>query len=527
MIRLLVSLVFFLSLPVAAQPLDTLRTRAEASSFRATSSYAEVMAFVEAINVQPGFHATTFGTTVEGRTLPLVVWGAEAATVEAVLATGKLRVLVFANIHAGEVAGKEAALMLLRELATGEHAAWADSLTLLIAPIYNADGNERVDPDNRPYQHGPVDGMGERPNADGLDLNRDFVKLDAPESRALTAVFNTYDPHVVVDLHTTNGTVHGYDLTYAPPLHPSTPASIDRLLREAWLPAVTERYKAAYGGDLTYYGNDKPEWGQPRGWATFDPRPRFGTNIAGLRNRVGILSEAYSYATFEDRVLASLGFVTEVLDWAHGHTGVIREALHEAEAHSVVGQPVAMRSAGRWLAESEFGTVLLGEVVQESNPHTGSPMLRRTDARTPTEMTVYGRFEGGEPVTAPAAYLVPDTLTAVLDRLALHGIRTAPAPEGALLETEAFRIDSLHTAERLFQNRYEQELFGRYEVQALRTDAGMQVVPVRQPLGLLAVLLLEPRSDSGLAGWGLVGGEPGRFYPVRRLREAPRGTEAQ
>src|SRR5690606_27827252 len=218
-----------------------LLTRAERTDFAETSSYHEVTAMVDAlVRMETGLHATTFGETVEGRALPLVVWGAPEATPEAVEATGKTRVLVFANIHAGEVAGKEAALMLLRDLARGEHAAWADSLVLLVAPIYTADGNERVAYDTRPLQPGPVGGMGTRTNAQGLDLNRDFTKLAAPESRALVGLMNAYDPHVVVDLHTTDGTLMAYHLTYAPPLHPNTPGEIDEELWERWLPAVTE-----------------------------------------------------------------------------------------------------------------------------------------------------------------------------------------------------------------------------------------------------------------------------------------------
>lgn len=521
MMRAVLLVCFFCgSSPLTAQPADTLRTRAERTDYRATSTYADVVDFVAAIDAEPGFHLTTFGTTVEGRDLPLVVWGADGADAEAVVAMGKLRVLVFANIHAGEVAGKEAALMLLRELAAGQHAAWADSLTLLVAPIYNADGNERLDPGNRPYQHGPVDGMGQRPNAQGLDLNRDFIKLDAPESRALVALMNTYDPHVVIDLHTTNGTIHAYDLTYAPPLHPNTPPAVDSLLRRAWLPAVTYAYAEHYGGHLTYYGNDKPEWGQPRGWATFDPRPRFGTNYAGLRGCVGILSEVYSYATFEDRVRATLGFVTETLDWAHDHATAIRRTVQHVEAESVVGQRLALRAAGTWAASDEPEVVLLGEVVEEPNPHTGAPMFRRTNVETPTEMTVYGRFSGSDPETAPLAYLVPDTLTDVVDRLDAHGVRYYQADAAAQqtpVEQEVFRVDSVRVAERPFQGRHEREAFGRYREVTEPIAPGTLVVPVDQPLGRLAFTLLEPRSDSGLMNWGFVEIESGDAYPIRRM----------
>ncbi len=527
MLRLLL-LALLLSAASAHAQLDTLRTAAERSAFRATSTYAEVTAFLDVIDAEPGLRAWDFGQSVEGRRLPVVVWDASWEDEEGV-DPSKLRVLIVANIHAGEVAGKEAALMLLRELALGEHAAWADSLALFVAPIYNADGNERVEYGNRPFQHGPVDGMGQRPNAEGLDLNRDFVKLDAPESRALVGLIEGVDPHVVLDLHTTNGTVHGYHLTYAPPLHPNTPAAIDRLLREAWLPGVTESYKQKYGWDLTYYGNDKPEWGQPPGWATFDPRPRFGTNYVGLRNRVAILSEAYSYATFEDRVTATLRFVTETLDWAHGHAGQVRRTVEAAEAEPLVGDSLFLRSAGTWEAGEEPGTILLGEVVEEPNPHTGAPMLRRTDTQTPTEMAVYGRFSGAELETVPEGYLIPDSLTAVLDLLEAHGVRTwhrhspsaVPVPEA---QHQVFRVDSIRTAERPFQNRYEQEVFGRYVLEPGQMDASTVMVSVDQPLGRLVFSLLEPRSDSGFANWGLVEAEAGTPYPIRRVMKSEEDT---
>ena len=155
--------------------------------------------------------------------------------------------------------------MLLREIVAGRHGALLDSLVLLIAPIYNADGNERIDPSNRPRQHGPVGGMGVRPNAQGLDLNRDHTKLESPEARGLARMLTEYDPHVVIDLHTTNGTYHGYHLTYAPPLHPNTPAEIDRMLRREWLPAVTRRRGGRTGWLLYYYGNVPVGGGWKRG----------------------------------------------------------------------------------------------------------------------------------------------------------------------------------------------------------------------------------------------------------------------
>jgi len=243
-----------------------LLTRAEATDFVETSRYADVLTFMEEVAARdPRIHLTTFGYSHEGRALPLAVVGAADASPEAVRATGKVRVYLQGNIHGGEVPGKEALQILLREVAEGRHDVLLDSLVLLVAPIYNADGNERVALTNRPLQHGPIGGMGQRPNAQGLDLNRDHMKLDAPEARALARMLSRYDPELGVDLHTTNGTRHAYHLTYSAPMHPDTPEPLVELLRGRWLPEVTEGVRERTGWAFYYYGN------------VLAPRPRVST----------------------------------------------------------------------------------------------------------------------------------------------------------------------------------------------------------------------------------------------------------
>ena len=179
--------------PATDQPMLT--TRAERTRYEQTTGYGEVVQFMErAAALSDQVHFTTFGDTIEGRPLPLVVVGdTRDARPESVSALDRTRVWLQATIHGGEVCGKEALLMLLRDLVAGEHDDWLSSLTLLIAPVYNADGNERMAPDNRPFQLGPIGGMGERTNAQGLDLNRDHLKLESPEARALSRAYQQYD----------------------------------------------------------------------------------------------------------------------------------------------------------------------------------------------------------------------------------------------------------------------------------------------------------------------------------------------
>jgi hypothetical protein len=482
--------------------LDLLVTRAERTDFRETTGYDEVMDLSRRLAASSeDIHLTTFGYTVEGRALPLLVVGAGDASADAVRASGKTRVYLQGGIHSGEACGKEALLMLLRRFSAGHYPAWTDSLVLLIAPIYNADGAERVLLTNRRGQNGPVGGMGQRPNAQGLDLNRDHTKLDSPEARSLVGLMNAYDPHVAVDLHTTNGTRHAYHLTYAPPLHPNTPASIDGFLRDRWLPEVTRRIKEKHGWDYYYYGNAFPRGGET-GWYTFDHRPRFNNNYVGLRNRMAILSEAYAYATFEDRVKATLWFVEEILDFAGQNSGRIQDIVDEADRASVVGAELALRAEMERSAEPV--TILMGEVDQERNPYSGQLMRRRRDVRLPTEMHEYGSFRGTETATAPAAYYVLPEAEAAIERLEAHGVTVVRYATAREVSAHRFVIDSTAVAQREFQGRRERTVWGRWISVTETLPEGTAWISLDQPLGRLAFTLLEPRSDDGFVAWAIV-----------------------
>ncbi len=512
--------------PLVAQARGPL-TAPERSNYEQTSRYEEVVQFLRQVDRSPLIHLTTFGYTGEGRALPLAVVGrVPDASPEAVRASGRTVVYVQANIHAGEVEGKEAALMLLRDVAAGRHPRWLDSLVLLVAPIYNADGNERVSLTNRPLQLGPIGGMGQRANAQGLDLNRDHTKLETAEARSQVALINRYDPHVLMDLHTTDGSVHAYHLTYAEPLHPATDAAIVRLLREEWLPDVTRRIRDRDSWDIWFYGNtpaapvDRGGGGGQPGWYSFDHRPRFSENYWGLRNRVGILSEAYSYATFEERIRATLHFVEESLQWAWANATRIRALVATADARTLVGDSLPMRAR---LRRGPDVDVLIGAVDTVPNPYTGLPMLRRLDVRRAVRMPDYTTFEGTEYARVPRAYLVPPQLVRVVERLEAHGLRLRRFERAQTLLVERFRVDSTVQTAREFQGHRERTVFGAWEPAEESVPAGTVVVDLMQPLGRLAFVLLEPRSDDGLLNWNLMDDalQNARYAPVMRARGLP------
>lgn len=504
---------------VTAQDADLsfLQTRAEASDYEQTTGYDEAIGFLEVASAQSSdLHLTHFGYSVEGRKLPLVVWGAPSAHPESLLADSRLRIFIQANIHAGEVCGKDAMLALIRDLAGGRYEAWKESVILIIAPIYNVDGNERVNLYNRPRQNGPVGGMGQRPNAQDLDLNRDHMKLASPEARSLVGMMNAYDPHVLIDLHTTNGTRHGYHLTYSPPLNPNTDPAIDGLLRNELLPDVTNSIRERHGWEFYYYGNLPFRRGEP-GWYTFDHRPRFNNNYVGLRNRVAILSEAYAYAPYRERVLASRAFVEHIISWSANNVSKIEAAILDAEEKELAGTSFGVRAAHE-PSESPVD-ILLGEADMVRNPYSGAPMLVMNKETRLESMTEYGSFAPTESVILPASYVVLPEARGLRELLDDHGIHYDVATEASVESGERFAIDSTQVAGRAFQGVEERTLFGRYVGGQIEIPEGALVVPVNQPLGRLAAYLLEARSDDGVVNWGKVDAsiEGSSVYPVLRL----------
>jgi hypothetical protein len=489
----------------------------EASEWKRTSTHAEVLAFLEQLRALPSADrivVETVGSTSEGR--------------EIVLATAKLpreagsppplRILVNANIHAGEVEGKEALLMILREIACGEHEALLRDADVMFLPVYNADGNDRIDKKNRTSQNGPDGGVGERPNAQGLDLNRDFVKAESPECRTLLRLFRTVDPHLFMDLHATNGSHHGYQLTYSPSLSTNVDAELDAFARGTFLPEVRAALLEGHGYRVFDYGNF--ERGERKGWSTYDHRPRFGTNYYGLRNRLSVLSEAYSYADFQTRVRATRAFVLEVITASVKHANRIRTICNAADARVREGAGIQLGFDSE-LVEGTQAEVLVGNVETVELPDDLGRRLVALPEFTSEKMLVRDAFRSKQRITLPWAWAIPTPSHAELDVLLAHGIDVRRLRAPATVAANEFVPEEVRKARRPFQGHLEISLRGEWKATERELPAGALIVSARQNLGRVAAQLLEAQSEDSLSTWNVFeartrAGEDAT-YPVLRL----------
>ena len=509
------SLVLILATTARSQTPADLLTVAEKSNFKATARHAEVVALCEALTKSSTLiRLTELGKTVEGRSLPLmIVSDPPVATPAEAKASGKPVVFLFGNIHAGEVDGKEALPILVRELVATPRNPLLEHLILAVAPIYNADGNERVSKDNRPGQVGPEEGMGRRENAKGLDLNRDYMKLEAPETRALIRLLNEWDPVLTIDTHTTNGSHHRYTLTYDGAKNPAGDRSLIAFSREKLFPEVGAAVEKATGYKSYIYGDFDLNHAR---WYSFPATPRYGTTYIGLRNQLSMLTEAYSYAPFKDRVLVTRDFCLESLRFVDSHQAEIR-ALLDAAKRRAMGPPgdlVAIRSKARALPDKVTVLGFVEQVVNRRNVSTGEPKDYLCDVEIDFAPTLE--------VPRPFAYLIPAGFSKAIDILRAHGIQAEALDAAVELPVEVERIVKFTRARGRFEGLETIDVGeSKIRTEPRTVPAGTVVVRTAQPLSSLAVYLLEPRSDDGLTTWNVFGDAlaPDRDHPVLKVRE--------
>lgn len=497
-------------------------TRAERTDYQETSHYADVAGFLDAL-VAKGAPLTVqyIGTSTQGRRMPMAIL-AKPPVIDAADARkhGKMVVYIQANIHAGEVEGKEAALQLLRDLSRDDKDHLLDRMVLLVTPIYNIDGNEKFGDGkrNRSSQDGP-DLVGERANGQGLDLNRDCIKAESLEMQAvLRYVYNAWAPEVMMDLHTTNGTRHGYHLTYSPPLNPNTESGILRYTRDELLPTLRQRLRKEHGQELFDYGNAEGR-GDQRAWRTFGEEGRYVTNYAGLRNRIAVLSEAASFLPFKTRVESTYWFVEGVLKEAASQAGKIKQLVRDADKRVVAWgkDPAKAAALGVRFEMASRGS----ESIPLEKPRPSAEIDHR---KAPTDMEkvtlpVYDRFQVSKTARFPTAYLIPAAQDKIVALLRQHGIVVEKIREVWRGQAEMFEITERKEAASPFQGHRLNRLEGRFTTTTEEVPSWTYLVRTAQPLGILLFHLLEPESLDGVAAWNFLDDmlTPQSRYPIGKV----------
>jgi len=485
-------------------------TVAEKSSFGITASHAQTMEFLSRLaNTSDLIQLSRFGRSGLGRSLPLIIASADGFfTPEAAHAAGVPIILIQSCIHPGEVAGKTASLMLLRDIILGREPELLKAGVILFAPIYNADGHEDVSTTNRANQHGPEGGMGFRTTAVGLDLNRDHLKLDSVEAQALVELINRWQPQLHVDNHVTNGSHHHWLLTYSRAEAPQLAPSLDQWL-DLHLPAVFEtlnKQGIPTGPYVSLIDGSDPAQGIDSSVAG----PRYSTGYFTIRNRISILVEMYAYAPFEERVRANKMMLEELLREISEEPGELVRAVKQAAAcTTALGRPEAAPSdiVLRWKTSSGGDTIKFPVCRWTLNTSlvTGHPMLSYSCSPDDPPIIVpwKHRPEAELKIKRPRGYIVMPAWHQALQRLRAHGLVLKKINSDLKMNVETIRLGQPHFASGSYQGRVRVESFETTRQTEERSlPEGAFWIPADQPDFEVAVQLLEPEAPDSLLRWG-------------------------
>lgn len=493
-----------------AQWSNDLITKPEKTNYAETSTYADVMAFINEIEEKSGLvHLEYMGTSLEGKKIPVVVMADPAIkTPEEAKESGKPVMYIQGNIHSGEVEGKEILQILMREILLGDRKHLLDNQIVIFAPIYNTDSNDKMDVQVRRSQEGSPEKTGVRQNSQGWDLNRDGIKMEAIETNALIQnVILKWDPEIFVDLHTTNGTWHGYSLTWAPSYHYAGEVAPYSFTWDKMLPEITATVEKEYGIYLGPYGG----YSLRRGWPTkaiytYNHHPRYLVNQMGLRNKIGILSEAFAHERFYQRMNSTHAFVTEILEFTNKNGSEIARINDNAEEAAIQN---VIDNSGEATKGVRFQMVPLEETFT-LRTYDYTPYLNEDGETRYTRsgriielpgVQNYSKFEATVESTIPRGYIIPKEMKEIADHLVKMGVIVTELQDEQTYEGEIFEVTRLDRSERVFEGHNMATIEGDFRPASKKANAGDFLIDMAQPLTNLIFYTLEPQSDDGLITW--------------------------
>jgi len=500
---------------VAALPL-TLRagnegrwvTDFERSGGLKTPRYAETMAYCAKLAaVSPWIRVTSFGVSPQGRQLPLVILARDRAfDPAAARKRGRAVILIQSGIHAGEIDGKDASLMLMRDIAvTKRFPHLLDSTVILFVPIFNVDGHERFGRFNRINQDGPEE-MGWRVNAQNLNLNRDYMKCETPEMQAMLRLFNAWLPDLYVDCHVTDGIDFQYDITYAvepaPYLDPGVSAWVQKTLLAESLPAVERS-----GHKIFPYVLPREDRDLSKGLTGGASTPRFSTGFAALENRPAVLIETHMLKPYKMRVEATYEFLKAMITAVNGRPAILRAAVKRADESVVLAGTTYDPRRAFPLAfglgpASEPKVFLAWKENRDHSRLSEGERVRYTRDTVTLVVPWFGQITVTDSATIPLAYIVPPEWTFVAEKLRRHSVALERLTRAATLDVDSWKFSDVRFAPRPFEGRH-MVTFAQTPIHERREfPAGSIVVRTAQRAGKLIMNLLEPKGPDSFVAWG-------------------------
>ena len=478
-----------------------LLTDFELSGGTDSPNYEQSMAYLQRLaDANPTqFEIISLAKSAQGRDIKMLVASSDKVKSPAHLRnSNKPTLLIQAGIHSGEIDGKDAGFMLLRDIATGKRLDILEQVNVLFIPILNVDGHERASEFNRINQRGPAV-MGFRTNAKNLNLNRDYMKLDTQGVQALTRVVNDYQPDLYLDIHVTDGADYQYDITYGyNPSFASVTPKIAKAMDELVTPVINKKLEQGghIPGPLVFVRN-KMEFKEGLvGWVA---TPRYSNGWGELRHLPTILVENHSLKPYKQRVLGTYLLIDGAIEALSNNA----QALTNAVSESIKTQHDTLVVERSYAKEADYISFKGIAYEHYQSDVTGAKEVRYLgQAEEYEKLPIYWKKDIKTEVSVPKAFYIPSQYQQVIRVLKMQGIALEPADIKNSDTLTQLVVDDFKFESVPFEGRV--RVSASFDEQQVNLDTQNQWLKVttNNKLGLLATHLLHPQAEDSLFQWG-------------------------
>lgn len=487
-----------------AQKSEEFQTWWERSGFTETPRYDQTVEFCkELARASPVISYQVFGMSPQGRDLPLLILDKDGFTTPGeVNRSGKIKLLVQGCVHSGESEGKDAGLVLFRDIAMNNKDLNLDSITILFIPIFNVDGHERFTPYSRINQNGPKE-AGWRTTATNLNLNRDYLKADSPEMQAWLKLYNTWDPDFFIDSHTTDGADYQYPVTIE--YDGFNHESLSQWLSMVYAPKFNELMEKS-GFPVFNYVSFR-NWHDPRsGLVDYIPGPRFSTGYVTARNRFGVLIETHMLKDYKTRVLGTYHVFESTLIILAREKSRIKSVIHSADRFTASGKfrsEPCMLECTPSMTDSIMVKFRGIDYSTEKSDLTGGNWYQYNGKPKDFVLPLFNKQIPTIEVQLPEAYIIPVEWKEIIKRLDWHGIHYDVLAKSSKVSVETYRFSKPQWAGEPYEGRQILESFITDTVIMEKVyDAGSVIVRTNQPNARLIAFMFEPSTEESFLKWG-------------------------
>ena len=486
---------------------NTNLTPYEQSGCKTTPRYAQTMEYCKKLKASsPYLKIESIGKSPQGRDIPLLIVDHNRNfTPSAVRKSGNVVLMIQACIHAGEPDGKDAGLMLLRDmLLNGKHKELLDHVTLLFIPIFNVDGHERFGPFNRINQNGP-DEMGWRTTAQNLNLNRDYLKADAPEMQAWLTNIKKWNPDFFIDCHVTDGADYQYKLTYSLELGGNMEAGLTTWTRDYYAKNMLSLLDADSTPAFPYV--EFRNWHDPRSGLYLSPAPpMLSQGYFAVRNRPGLLIETHMLKDYKTRVETTYKTILHTMELLNHDRTNFLQTIRQADLYTASAEfrkkdfPVKFKTSYKDSVLINFKGVEYESV--KSDLTGGEWFIYHREKPATFKIPFFTKAEPVVNVKLPEAYIIPVEWIDVIKRIHLHGLKSYTINKPTVFTVQGYRFKNINYRSASYEGRFSASFDLDTLTMTREYQPGSVIVPMNQPLARVAAYLLEPSADGSLAYWG-------------------------